>query len=96
MLSGCTYPFEDYLPQSSAVTTNDTGAEVHDSAVVDTRVPDASVRDTSTEDTFVEDTFEPDTYVPDTFVPTDTGSTCTCLFWAGPNCKQWSPPGCGP
>lgn len=104
MLSGCTYPFDDYLPQSSAVTSNDGGADVRDAApdtaVADTRGQDTRTEDTLREDTHVEDTFVPDTFtadtrVEDTFVP-DTFVADTRIPDTKPSCVcvKWAGPMC--
>jgi hypothetical protein len=104
-LSGCTYAFEDYLPQATdaGLTTNqdaltpvvvDTGITVLDSGIFET----APAVDTAvTIDTFVADTaVTMDTFVADTAVEdTSKPDTCVCVKMAGINCKEWSPPGCG-
>jgi hypothetical protein len=97
-ISGCTYAFDDYLPQKT-----DAGLSTNQDVTPDTEPVDSAVievaDDTRDEDTVV-DTYVTDTYVPDTLVA-DTVTTdapvdaCICVKFMGTKCREWSPPDCG-
>jgi hypothetical protein len=100
VLSGCTYAFEDYLPQATdagLITMKDASprdGDIEESGSVDTGITivDSGVFETApVVDTFIAETVAPDTFVEDSSKP----DTCVCVKPAGINCKEWSPPGCG-
>jgi hypothetical protein len=96
-LSGCTYAFDEFLPQPTDAATVDSGVFQSADTFVDTSAADTAE---AADDTFVaetlDDTFVADTAVLDTAIA-DIGESdaCTCIKTAGPKCKEWSPPGCG-
>jgi hypothetical protein len=88
-LGGCSYPFEEYLPQKTdaGLTTNADAANKQPEEEEDAR--DSGAFEVSVEDTFVPDTFAAE----DTKPPPEDACACTKL--AGGKCREWSPPGCG-
>ena len=101
-LGGCTYAFDEYLPQKT-----DAGLSTNHDATPEPREDTALVgevaRDSGTFEISVEDTRDTspaeDTFVADTFVADDTTpppvDACACTKFVGGKCREWSPPGCG-
>ena len=83
-IGGCSYPFDDYLPQRP-----DAGPATNATATPQTP------EDTGTVDSGVFETAADTLTEPDTFVADDSDASCECVKYAGAKCKEWSPPGCG-
>jgi hypothetical protein len=99
-IGGCTYPFDDYLPQKTDAGLS-TNAKPDTAPEPDTSPPlDSGVFETLADTTIDEDTEPADTYAADTYVEEDTANdapadTCACVKYTGGKCREWSPPGCG-
>lgn len=109
-MSGCTYAFDEYLPQraDAGIATNakpgttdppaDTAVTNEDDAREASPPLDSGVFETIAPDAFVEDTIVADTLVEEDTAPPPAdapGDACTCIKYTGGKCKEWSPPGCG-
>jgi len=102
-LGGCTYAFDDYLPQKTDAGLS-TNADAPPEPSPDTEVEDDTLDasppiDSGTFEIGEEDTAPPeDTRMVDTLVAEDSDApvdTCACTKYAGGKCREWSPPGCG-